>query len=170
MNGVSPQRRFSLRVPSLGDPISVSSFRGHEELSALFRFDIRLTSPDLDGALAAALLDAPASLIFHDADGATRAVHGLIARAASHGRFLNDRQSVQITLVPALWRLRRRRTRRIFQERSTLEIAAILFTEWGVTGRVAVERATPKRDYCVQYDESDYAFLRLSFRFGGCAT
>ena len=91
----------------------------------------------------------------------------MVLRAESHGSFLHDRRALVLTLGPALARLSLRRTRRIFQDRTSLDVAAELLTEWRVPFRAAVHRPPPVRGYCVQYDETDLAFLTRLFAEDG---
>ncbi len=67
-----------------------------------------------------------------------------------------------MTLVPLVWRLLHRRTSRIFQQLSTPDILRKVLGDAGVPAdRVALHltRSYKPRDYCVQYRESDLAFL-----------
>ncbi|MFO0611120.1 MAG: type VI secretion system tip protein TssI/VgrG [Polyangiaceae bacterium] len=152
---------FSFRVASRNLPSTVLSFRASERMNGLFEADVKLALTSAEDL--STLLDERASLVLHDAIAGVlapvRAFHGVISRVRALGDATHDRHAIAVRLVPALWMLRRRRTRRIFQDKTTLEIAAEMLAEWGVPLRVAVQRGLPKRGFCVQYDETDHGFL-----------
>jgi type VI secretion system secreted protein VgrG len=154
---------FTFSLPNRPEAFSVASFRAHEEVSKLYRLDLQLTTDATDEALASSILGEAASLVMSDGGLPIRAIHGIVARAEGHGAFLNDRQGLRLTVVPAVWKLKRRRMRRIFQAQTTQDIATAILGEWGVANRFQVHRDLPVRGYCVQYDETDYAFLARLF-------
>ncbi len=64
-------------------------------------------------------------------------------------------------LRPWLWMLTRNRDNRIFQDRSTPEIISDILADNGFSSNLKsrLSNAYPKREYCVQYGESDFDFL-----------
>jgi type VI secretion system secreted protein VgrG len=65
-------------------------------------------------------------------------------------------------LVPAVWRLQHRRDSRIFQELAVPDILKKVLQAAGLPGnayRFALSGSYAPREYCVQYRESDWAFL-----------
>ncbi|MBK8257711.1 MAG: type VI secretion system tip protein VgrG [Polyangiaceae bacterium] len=150
---------FQLRVGTLESALAVASFQGRERVSDAYRFDITaLSESDTDDV--STLLDQPATLTLFDNGLPIRHVFGIVWRAEELGSFDKNRRGLRVRLVPKAQRLRLRRQRRIFQDRTTLEIAAILCAEHRVLVRPLVRRASPIRPYAVQYDESDWQFLR----------
>jgi type VI secretion system secreted protein VgrG len=150
---------FQIALRDRREAFTVTSFSGHEAAGELYRIIVHVTTEGSDEALATALLQAQATLLFLVDGAAVRALHGLVARVQSHGVMLGGRRALSLTIVPSLWKLKRRRTRRIFQAMTTLEIAAQLLGEWSVPSRLVVQRELPQRAYTVQYDETDLAFL-----------
>ncbi len=65
----------------------------------------------------------------------------------------------QITIVPTLWLCTQRRNHRMFQQLSELDIVKELLAEWGIEPDLRITGAYPKREYRIQYGESDFAFL-----------
>ncbi len=65
----------------------------------------------------------------------------------------------EITIVPMLWLATQRRNHRMFQQLSELDIARRILAEWGIEPELRVTGVYGKREYRVQYAESDYAFL-----------
>ena len=64
----------------------------------------------------------------------------------------------ELTLAPTLWLLAQRRSYR-FQRMSEVEIAEKLLSEWHITPELVLSDTYDKREYRVQYAESDYAFV-----------
>src|SRR6202044_2577898 len=65
----------------------------------------------------------------------------------------------EITIVPTLWLATQRRNHRMFQQLSELDIVRRLLAEGGIEPDLRIGGTYKKRDYRVQYAESDYAFL-----------
>src|SRR4051812_37182718 len=120
---VSASEPFALSLPQREEAFSVTSFTGQEAVGELYNLLVHVVTDEGEEALSTALLQQPASLLIQR-DGATaRAFHGLVARVQSHGVMLGGRRAYSLTIVPSFWKLKRRRTRRIFQAMTTLEIA-----------------------------------------------
>ncbi|APR77324.1 VgrG protein [Minicystis rosea] len=150
---------FELHLPALHRTLDISSFQARESLSKLSRYDVRVTTPAAHPDMPAAWLGERASLMLLVNGEPARALHGLVVRVEALGPVAHERMGFQLTIAPTLWRLKRRRTRRIFQAQTTMQIAARLLDEHGVPFRSLVQRSLPERGMCVQYDETDYAFL-----------
>jgi type VI secretion system secreted protein VgrG len=95
--------------------------------------------------------------------------HGEEAEVTSDGAGL----PVEVWVVPALQLLGLRRNTRIFQDQSALDIArAVLQQGLAPFSRELDVRATetyPKREYCVQYQETDLAFVERLLEEEGIA-
>jgi type VI secretion system secreted protein VgrG len=160
---LSPSEALQITLPQREEAFTVTSFTGYEVAGELYRLVVHVTTEEGDETLANALLQTPASF-FLVADGApVRAIHGIVARVQSHGVMLGGRRAHSLTIVPSFWRLRRRRTRRIFQAMTTLDIATQVLGEWNVANRLVIQRELLTRAYTVQYDETDFAFLARLF-------
>ncbi|MEZ5511980.1 MAG: type VI secretion system tip protein TssI/VgrG [Gammaproteobacteria bacterium] len=149
--------RFSLAIKGVRDEIRVTGFSGHAEISGLYTYDISIASKRANLDLKS-WLDQPATLTLHgDPD---RHIHGLIMEAShtGQGREFTD---YRITIVPRLWRLTQSKNNRIFQDKTANQIITLLLREHGITG-AAFQDHTPnasQRHYCVQFGESDFAFV-----------
>ncbi|EJJ4020371.1 type VI secretion system tip protein VgrG, partial [Salmonella enterica] len=65
-----------------------------------------------------------------------------------------------LTIVPPLWRCGLRQNFRIFQQQDIQTLSSTLLNENGVTEWTPVfYESHPAREFCVQYGESDLAFL-----------
>jgi type VI secretion system secreted protein VgrG len=149
-----------LGVPS--GAISVVTVRGREALNELFTFRVEVVAsaevlghePDIVGA--------PALLVFAAPDGgAARRIEGIIDAVKTLAiRDARGRGMLRLRLVPALARLKRRRSMRIFQDLSVPEILGKLLDEASIQHKMELALGHTKRAYCVQYRESDYAFFK----------
>ncbi|WP_347903540.1 type VI secretion system tip protein VgrG [Pseudomonas purpurea] len=158
MSAPANQPRFTLTLDGVQDGLKVLEFTGKEAISQPYRFDLELVSerPDLD---LENLLHRQAFLSF-DAQGS--GIHGQVYRVAQgdSGKRLTR---YQVSLVPHLAYLGQRLNQRIFQHKSVPAIVALLLKEHGILGGgVAFELGNdyPEREYCVQFAESDLAFIQ----------
>jgi type VI secretion system secreted protein VgrG len=142
----------------------VAEFEAREALSEVYECRIDLVNVDM-GVKPDALLGGSCELVI-TRGGFSRKVLGIVRRVerlGTRGRYLLAR----VYVVPALWALSQRRDSRIFQQKSVKDILSeVLVDALGEYNRkVNVElhgREYPKREYCVQYRETDLDFaLRL---------
>ncbi|BBI64254.1 hypothetical protein HSBAA_55600 [Vreelandella sulfidaeris] len=149
--------QFILTLPGV-DEIAVIDFTHHEALSQPFKLALNVASKDgnLD---AAELLDREASLTIWQDGEPLRRVHGIISEFGRGDRG-HRRTFYSLVLRPALWRLSLRQNSRIFQKVDPLTIINTLCDERGITDvSFAVSRELEQREYCVQYRETDLAFI-----------
>jgi type VI secretion system secreted protein VgrG len=159
MFNAANQTHFSLSIEGVSHDLQVLEFSGREALSQPFAFELELISerPDLD---LESLLHQPAFLAF--APGGN-GIHGLIYRIAQgdSGKRLTR---YHVSLRPQLAYLAHRRNQRIFQHLSVAEIIGQVLEEHGIQSNAHAFQlgptVYPKRDYCVQYDESDLHFVQ----------
>jgi type VI secretion system secreted protein VgrG len=68
--------------------------------------------------------------------------------------------SYEVSIVPELWLTTRRRDNRIFRDATAIDVVNRVAASNGIAQPVLRTSVTPpKRDYCVQYDETDYEFV-----------
>jgi hypothetical protein len=85
---------------------------------------------------------------------------GLVSEVVQLGVTDGDEAIYELSLVPRLWLLTQRRNHRVFQALSEPAVALALLESWNIEPDVHVDLASYKRrDICVQYGESDFAFL-----------
>ncbi|GAA0578746.1 hypothetical protein GCM10008997_29530 [Halomonas salifodinae] len=160
---------FTLSLAGAVDlDLAVVDFTLDEALSAPFRLSLQFASRD--GELSAeAVLDREASLTVWQDGEPLRRVHGIVSEFARGDRG-HRRTFYHLEIRPALWRLGLRHNSRIFQGVSPLTIINTLCEERGLTDvAFAVTREPAEREYCVQYRESDLAFIqRLAAEEGLC--
>ncbi|ROM63716.1 type IV secretion protein Rhs [Pseudomonas brassicacearum] len=151
------QPRFTLTLDSGPNGLEVLEFNGQEAISQPYRFDVELVSERPDLALEE-LLHCQAYLGF-DAPG--RGIHGQVYSVAQgdSGKRLTR---YQISLVPRLAYLRHRINQRIFQHLSVPAIITRVLKDHGIQSdafQFSLVGQYPEREYCVQYGESDLAFI-----------
>ncbi|MHC8289346.1 type VI secretion system Vgr family protein [Pseudomonas sp. XS1P51] len=152
------QPRFTLTIDGDQNELKVLEFTGKEAISQPYRFDLELVSerPDIE---LESLLHRQAFLGF-DAQGS--GIHGQIYRVGQgdSGKRLTR---YQVSLVPRLAYLDQRINQRIFQHKSVPRIIEQILKDHGIQ-RDAFEfqlgSEYPEREYCVQYAESDLAFIQ----------
>ncbi|QPL47583.1 type VI secretion system tip protein VgrG [Halomonas sp. A40-4] len=149
--------QFTLALPGVDD-IAVIDFTHREALSQPFELALNLASRD--GSLDAAdLLDREATLTIWQDGEPLRRVHGIVSEFGRGDRG-HRRTFYSLVLRPALWRLSLRQNSRIFQKVDPLTIINTLCDERGIRDvAFAVTRELPEREYCVQYRETDLAFI-----------
>jgi type VI secretion system secreted protein VgrG len=136
--------------------------RGREAINALSRWEIRLLVPegtavDTDGAVGA-----PAALRVVDEGEGTRRTIGLIVTAVSHDEDGRDGSYYTVELGPPELLLTRRAGYRVFLDKTTKEIVGEILSGAGIAADSVVWRlsgAYGKRLHCVQYDETEWAFI-----------
>ncbi|MFO0758617.1 MAG: type VI secretion system tip protein TssI/VgrG [Byssovorax sp.] len=161
---VPPGGEYRLSAgPYMSGELSVLSFEGREQVNGLYDFDVICWAKDHEELLLqGALLGLPASLLLHLPGGAARSVHGVVRRVKIEGKHQGGRHAYRLSIVPRLWLLGKRVGSRIFQDRTALEVVALVLGEHAVPYELRVLSRYPSRQYCVQYQESDLDFvLRL---------
>ncbi|EJL05507.1 type VI secretion system Vgr family protein [Pseudomonas fluorescens Q2-87] len=151
------QPSFTLTLDSEPSEFRVLEFKGKEAISQPYRFVVELVSERSDLPLEE-LLHRQAYLAFDDQG---HGVHGQVYSVAQgdSGKRLTR---YQIRLVPRLAYLRHRINQRIFQHLTVPGIVERILKDHGIQGdafQFSLRGQYPEREYCVQYGESDLAFI-----------
>jgi len=158
---------FTLSVTGAAVELRVVRFTGTEALSGGYEFRLHLCGPEVE---LESLVGKEALLTIESID-TPRHVHGILAEVQYIGE---SRQHCLYTalLVPRLWKLRHRANSRIFQRKTTQSIVTEVFNKAGITGdqfRFQLTGSYSARDYCVQYRETDHAFVSRLLEEDGIA-
>ena len=154
--------RFLFSVGDGARTLRVVRFAGVEALSELFHLEVTFASEE--GLLEIEdVLGRTASLTLLGKDGdEDRYVHGVVSRF-EEGDAGKKVTLYHATIVPNVWRLQHRYDCRIFQEMTAPQIVQkVLEGAQLVSGddfRLALQGSYRPREYCVQYRESDWAFV-----------
>jgi type VI secretion system secreted protein VgrG len=151
---------YRLSIDALdADFYTVESFTGAEAMSDVYSFEILAVprSPSDDDVERVAL--GQRAVFIWTVGDTPRAFYGIvasvrIARAA-------EQQGVRhhIRVVPRLWLLKRKRRSRVFQNMRVPDLVTKVLLEAGIATRWQLTRSYPVREYCTQYEESDYRFV-----------
>ncbi|APR77233.1 VgrG protein [Minicystis rosea] len=146
------------------DPVHLRGVWGRESLSRLFEFDLllqrdkRYTDDELDQ-----LLKAPCAVAMGPKKGDI--VRGLLKNieVLDHERGAPARYLA--TMVPNIWLLTLTRTSRLYQDTTIPEMVTKILKGYGLGPqnfdvRVNLQAKSPKREYIVQYQESDWDFIQ----------
>ncbi|QPI44032.1 MULTISPECIES: type VI secretion system tip protein TssI/VgrG [Pectobacterium] len=151
--------QFTVKVGALAaGTFAVVGFRLDEGLNRPFSLSLSLASaqPDVDFG---AVLDQPCELMVWYEGELKRRVSGIVS-GFTQGDTGFRRTRYQIEVRPALWRLGLRTNARIFQAQKPEAIISMLLEEAGITDYAfALRNEHAVREYCVQYRESDLAFI-----------
>ena len=156
---IGGKTRFDFEIDGELMDFGVVAFHGSEGMSELFRFELDLISSNPD-VLFADVLGKGALLTLHG-DPTDRVIHGMVARFAQLEETVRFAR-YRAVLVPKCFKLSYRRDCRIFQELDVSEIITEVLQGAGIPAdefSFDLFGAHPKREYCVQYRESDWAFV-----------
>jgi len=132
--------------------------RGVERLGEPFLYEVTLASPDpIQGFAKVPGQTLTAGLKLKGT--ATRYFHGIVTRFQYVGLDDTERLNYVAEVRPWLSLLEYRRNSRIFQNKTSLEIITTIFREHKGTFKGRPTGRLPRRPFCVQYDETDLAFI-----------
>ncbi|HWO14023.1 MAG TPA: type VI secretion system tip protein TssI/VgrG [Polyangiaceae bacterium] len=162
------ETRKTFATTVLGDTVlRLHGLRGREALSEPFQFSVTLLSDQKDpidqtkllGTLVKVTLDQEYTADDSIPEHPPRYFNGYVTQSRLEGTFGGYRL-YRVELRPWLSLLGNTRDCRIFQNESVPEIVRKVFKERGFGGQCKLQLGTyPKREYCVQYRESDLAFV-----------
>jgi type VI secretion system secreted protein VgrG len=154
-----------------GDLLLLRSFSGHEGVSRLFQYDLVMHSIDNKIDFNAMIGQSATIEIVLPDNAGSRYINGAFSSFSQGGSSPLEAgllpthfTEYRATLVPWLWMLTRESDCRIFQNESLLEILDDIFLkdEYKKIGRNWDYRYSghdEKREYCVQYRETDFNFV-----------
>jgi type VI secretion system secreted protein VgrG len=153
-------RPLNIATPLGKDAIQLVQFHGEEELSRLFHFDLALISENAK-IVPEDIVGMNVSFSVDYDDGSQRYFNGFVERFAAGDEDVKGVRSYRAVVVPWLWFLTQTTDCRIFQEMTVVEIIEKIFKDLGFTDfeTSKVGGTHPKREYCVQYRESDFEFV-----------
>ncbi len=161
--------QFQFAVVDLPEgTFQVTRFAGREAISEPFRFELDLVSGQTDVDFSS-VLGAQATFTRLRETGEAEPVHGVVASVYQAGRSA-DRARYRAVLVPRLWRLGLGQQSRVFQNVGLEDLVRAVLTGAGLAGadvEVELSEPPPVREYVVQYNESDLAFLQRQLEHAG---
>jgi len=152
--------RFILKISGFDD-LRVVKFTGEEGLSRLFQFQLTIASED-EAINFDDIVGKPVTLIVHSQDETEpRLVNAIISRLQQREtsvRFM----LYEMGIVPVHWLLSYRQNSRIFQNQAITDIISTLLKEANIPSdqfAFDLQGSYEPREYCVQYEESDWNFI-----------
>ena len=151
-------REITATTPLGADALSFGEMTGHDEIGGCYAFSLTLLSEDLD-IDAADLLGRPVAVTVGPSD-APRHFHGLVAEFGL-AELRDGRARYAALLRPWLWFLSNTTDNRVFQHMSVVEIVEAVFGAYPEARyEKRLQDSYEPREYCVQYGESDLAFVQ----------
>lgn len=154
---------LSIATPLGQDAVLLEKFHGTEALSELFHFRLDLLAEDpIDFDR---LLGQNVTIRVVLANGTERWLNGIINSLSAGAQVAGLKRNTTLRryeaeLAPALWLLTQRVQSRIFQNRSVPDILKqILHDDWQLKVTFQLVGTYQPRNYCVQYRETDFAFV-----------
>jgi type VI secretion system secreted protein VgrG len=143
----------------LGDALMFHRLTGREEIGRLFEYEVELLSTD-ETLSFTDVVGQSITIEIELPSGEVRHLDGICASfglAGGHGNYARYRA----VLRPWLWLLTRSSDCRIFQNKSAPDIIKEVFRDHGLTDfrEASLSGNHPVREYCVQYRETDFAFV-----------
>ena len=145
----------------------LTSIEGTEAISQLFEFEIEVLSKN--HALKPEQLVGKAITVTIQNEQ-NKTFNGYVSRFV-YGEVKADNLRVyQLTMVPWLWFLTKTSGHRIFQNKTSKEIVTQVFQDLGFNDFNFKASGNPaRREYCVQYNESDFEFVSRLLEEDGIA-
>ncbi|MFA7060614.1 MAG: type VI secretion system tip protein TssI/VgrG [Pedobacter sp.] len=158
------EKLISIKTPLGKDVLLLTGIKGTEEISRLFGFELAMISEKHDISFDAIVgKNVTVSVVL--ADGSSRYFNGIVS-SFSQGRGGGEKGGApqfsfyRATLVPWFWLLTQTSDMRIFQNKSAPDIIDKVFKDQGFKDyRLKLQGSYAKRDYCVQYRETDFNFV-----------
>ncbi|MBU3069850.1 type VI secretion system tip protein VgrG [Aestuariicella sp. G3-2] len=135
---------------------------GQEFVSDLFRFDVELFSDDHEIQQQDVVGHALTLSIYNNGEDNPRIIHGYVNQFACYDVDASGMRCYRATVVPGFWFLTLGAKNRVFHSKSVKSIIEEVLGEYKkvVSYSIKVDKQhTDNREYCVQFDESDYDFV-----------
>ena len=140
--------------------LRVASFRCTERMSRPFSLDVVVTTAELElEALEAAVLGQHARFTMEIPGGSPRVFTGVVWFVQAEGTVTRQMSCFRLGLVPRLRLLEHRKTSRIFQDLTVVDVIARVLDDAHIPFALKLTGRYPVRAYCVQYQETDLDFI-----------
>jgi type VI secretion system secreted protein VgrG len=152
-------RALQVKTPLGPDALLVTEFRGTEQLSHLFSFELELvadnaTQVDFDNIIGKEIT-LEIAIVGPGSSDESRFINGICSRFSEGDR--NEQfTSYSAEVVPKVWLLTRLARSRIFQQKSVPDILKAVLQ--GFDCDYQLRGKYEPREYCVQYRETDFNF------------
>jgi type VI secretion system secreted protein VgrG len=151
------ERRVILESP-LGAQLQFRRLLGQEKISELFEFDIDAVS-ERGSIDPHQMLGQHVSLRVETDGGGERYLDGVVTRFGMQGMDQRKNHFYKMRVKPWLWLASRKSDFRIFQFMTVPDIIAQVLQPYGHPFEMRLSGHYREWEYCVQYDESDAAYV-----------
>ena len=153
------QKKSLLNIKTVlnSDELLPYEFLGVESISENFKFHLKLRSSNTELNLED-ILQTEVSVSLLSTTESPRYFHGIISLINQSG-IDSEFAYYEIDIVPKLELLKYSRNRKIFQNLSAIDIVEGILHANKIDIDNRLSKIYKKRDYCVQYDESDFDFI-----------
>ncbi|MFC6486410.1 type VI secretion system Vgr family protein [Nitratireductor sp. GCM10026969] len=159
---VQAERWLTLETPLGADVLVATEVRGVEGMSRLFEFSVSALS-STETIKPNDLLGKSATLSMARPGGERRHVNGIVVAFSGGAVTRSGYRLFQLKIAPTLWCLDRTSDYKVFQDKTAVDIAKSILGEGGVKFQESLQASYEKRDYCVQFGETDLAFVQRLF-------
>ena len=152
--------KHTIAIDGVSEALIVLEYEGTEGFSQLYTFDITVACESALDFSSVVGKDVTLTSQVHETDAA-RYVHGIASRLEQVD-YDKHHWYYRVTLVPKAWRLLQRFNNRIYQDLTVPAILESVLNDAGITSSdymVKLNATYQKREYCVQYRESDWDFV-----------
>lgn len=151
--------RFTFTAGSTpANTFAVVNFQLSQSYSSLFNLQITVVSSD-PAIEFREILDQMSTLTIWEGDEIKRRVRGIVS-FCEQGDTGKHQTMYRMTVRPEFWRSSQRKNCRSFQNLDIRTIFDKLLSEMGIlTHDMLFRRPHPAREFCVEYQETDYAFI-----------
>ncbi|MFT5691699.1 MAG: type VI secretion system secreted protein VgrG [Oceanicoccus sp.] len=152
------QHNRLLRIDTpLGKDIFVAkALYGEEAISEIFQFSIEMRAVETDIAAADMVGQKVTASIHYNTEN-TRYINGIVSQFSAYGLVEGVRRYTAI-IVPTLWLLTLNQSSKMYSGKTTKDIVSDLLKPAGVEFKYNAA-ANDKREYCIQYQETDFDFF-----------
>ena len=148
---------ISIETPLGKDELLLTSFQGSKYISRLFEFQLDVISSNL-AIKPEKLIGEQVTVTIQNEQ--SRTFSGYVSHFVFGEIKSNNIREYRLTIVPWLWFLSKTQNQRIFQNKNTKDIVSQVFQDLGFSGKFDFKAAGgSKREYCIQYGESDLNFI-----------
>ncbi len=157
---VPSERVVKAHTPLPPEQLKFRAMHGAESLSQLYELEIELVSESYSLDMKS-LLGKPLTLEIETGSAAPRYLSGHITRCALVGRENNtSRYTIyRATVRPWLWYLTQTSDNKIFQNKSVPDVIREVLKDYDYPIEFKLVDSYRNWEYCVQYQETDYAFI-----------
>lgn len=155
---VQSERWITIESPLGADVLVATEVDGVEGVSRLFEFNVTALSSS-QTIKPADLLGKGVTLSMARPGGTRRYVNGIVVSFAGGMVTRSDYRLFRLTVAPTLWTLGRTSDYKVFQDKTAVDIVTAILREHTVPFEEKLSGTYPRREFCIQFGETDLAFV-----------